>query len=194
MPKERGTFIGHSLLSDRSAVRPAYRSAMPNMSPTRRRSDHAIQRSTQTVLRHHALHRVAKLAVGCGQKKVWSCPEAQRPLRSVVSCHSDVQVEEVDLPSVPLLEPVHDGRHGSAAQSIRVKELHELRPAGTMQLCDVALVVPHVGGLPRLGCRIGTTDEREGRDPDRGERSRDDDAAFHHSKNNMHAPITGLGR
>ena len=77
-------------------------------------------------------------AIRAPEEEMRRAREAERLLRAVVARLGNVQVQKVDPLLILLLEPVHDGRHGAAAQSARVEELHELRLVGATEQSDIA--------------------------------------------------------
>lgn len=93
-------------------------------------------------------------------------------------CH--VEVEEVHAPLVLLLEPVHDGRHGLAAESSGVEKLHQLRASGRPQERDVARVIPDAVGrrYAPVWCRpVAAEEQEQGSSQDRDTRGAHDYAS-----------------
>lgn len=114
--------------------------------------------------------------------------EAECLLRLCIRGIGDVEVKEVDPPLVLLLEPVDHGRHGLAAQSAGVKELHELRSPRLREQCHVARVVPHAvlwcvdPWLPGLSGLASGNKQRNGQCGDYyGSNSSRSSGAFHES-------------
>lgn len=70
--------------------------------------------------------------------------KAVRRFGAVIPRLGNVQIQKVDSSLVLFLEPVHDGGHGAAPESIGVEELEKLRTPRRGEYRDVARVIPHI--------------------------------------------------
>jgi hypothetical protein len=110
----------------------------------RRRCDQQpVQPKANAVGGDDTLRRTGCRAIGTEEKEVRCAAEAERSLGPIIPRLGDVQVQEIDTPSVLRFQPVHDGRHGLAAESPGVEKLHELRAPGAGKLGNITRVIPH---------------------------------------------------
>jgi len=149
------------------------------------RLEDTLQRGTHAIRWNDPSERIYGRPVGPEKEEMRRRFEAKRSPRVRVGRVGDVEVNKVDPPSVLLLEPVDHGRHGLAAESAGVEELHQLRASCLCEQRDIARVVPHaicLGTDRRLvGTRAGTHLAK--RDPQNGDsdegRHRRDNRTLH---------------